>query len=163
MQFAALVENGTSLARITYAFNSANVEGWGLYAETIMMEHLPLEGQLFTLLTRLQRAGRMFMDPMVNLGQMSPEQAVDFMMNQIGLSEAMARSEADRYAFLAPGQATSYYYGYRNLQRLRTEVEMALGERFKQRPYHDFILAQGLLPPELLREVVLEEFVPAQQ
>jgi uncharacterized protein (DUF885 family) len=163
MQFAALVENGTSLARITYAFNSANVEGWGLYAETIMMEHLPLEGQLFTLLTRLQRAGRMFMDPMVNLGQMSPEQAVDFMMNQIGLSEAMARSEADRYAFLAPGQATSYYYGYRNLQRLRTEVEMALGERFKQRPYHDFILAQGLLPPELLREAVLEEFVPAQQ
>jgi uncharacterized protein (DUF885 family) len=75
----------------------------------------------------------------------------------------MARSEADRYAFLAPGQATSYYYGYRNLQRLRTEVEMALGERFKQRPYHDFILAQGLLPPELLREAVLEEFVPAQQ
>ncbi|HSM68577.1 MAG TPA: DUF885 domain-containing protein [Xanthomonadales bacterium] len=162
MQFAALVENGTSLARITYAFNSANVEGWGLYAETIMMEHLPLEGQLFTLLTRLQRAGRMFMDPMVNLGQMSPEQAVDFMMNQIGLSEAMARSEADRYAFLAPGQATAYYYGYRNLQRLRTEVEMALGERFNQRAYHDFILAQGLLPPELLREAVLEEFVPSQ-
>jgi hypothetical protein len=31
MQFASLVENGTSLARTTYAFNSANVEGWGLY------------------------------------------------------------------------------------------------------------------------------------
>ena len=49
MQFAALVENGTSLARATYAFNSANVEGWGLYSEAIMMEYLPLEGQLFTL------------------------------------------------------------------------------------------------------------------
>jgi uncharacterized protein (DUF885 family) len=162
MQFAALVENGTSLARITYAFNSANVEGWGLYAETIMMEHLPLEGQLFTLLTRLQRAGRMFMDPMINLGRMSPDEAVDFMINQVGLSEAMARSEADRYAFLAPGQATSYYYGYRSLQRLRTEVEMALGARFNQLAYHDFILAQGLLPPELLRQAVLEEFVPSQ-
>ena len=46
MQYAALVENGTSLARSTYAFNSANVEGWGLYAEAIMMEHMPLEGQL---------------------------------------------------------------------------------------------------------------------
>ena len=162
MQFAALVENGTSLARITYAFNSANVEGWGLYSEAIMMEYLPLEGQLFTLLGRLQRAGRMFMDPMVNLGLLTPEDAVDFMINQIGLSKAMASSEADRYAFLAPGQATSYYYGYRNLERLRTEVEMALGERFNQRKYHDFLLKQGLLPPELLRQAVLQDFVPMQ-
>ena len=162
MQFAALVENGTSLARITYAFNSANVEGWGLYSEAIMMEYLPLEGQLFTLLARLQRAGRMFMDPMVNLGLLTPEDAVNFMINQIGLSKAMASSEADRYAFLAPGQATSYYYGYRNLERLRTEVEMALGERFNQRKYHDFLLKQGLLPPELLRQAVLQDFVPMQ-
>ncbi|NND44594.1 MAG: DUF885 domain-containing protein [Xanthomonadales bacterium] len=162
MQFAALVENGTSMARSIYAFNSANVEGWGLYAEAIMMEHLPLDGQLFTLMARLQRAARMFLDPMINLGRLSPEEAVDFMMNQVGLSEAMARSEADRYAFLAPGQATSYYYGYRNLQRLRTEVEMQLGERFKQRAYHDFVLEQGLLPPDLLRKAVLEEFVPRQ-
>ena len=129
MQFAALVENGTSLARSTYAFNSANVEGWGLYSEAVMLEHLPLEGQLFTLFARLQRAARMFMDPMVNLGQLTPEAAIDFMIKQIGLSKAMAKSEADRYAFRAPGQATSYYYGYRNLQRLRTEVEMALGDR----------------------------------
>ena len=71
-------------------------------------------------------------------------------------------TEADRYAFLAPGQATSYYYGYRNLQRLRTEVEMALGDRFNQLKYHDFILKQGLLPPELLRQAVLQEFVPGQ-
>ncbi|HEY5775580.1 MAG TPA: DUF885 domain-containing protein [Xanthomonadales bacterium] len=162
MQFASLVENGTSLARSTYAFNSANVEGWGLYSEAIMMEYLPLEGQLFTLLARLQRAARMFMDPMVNLGLLTPGDAVDFMVNQIGLSKAMASSEADRYAFLIPGQATAYYYGYRNLERLRTEVEMALGERFNQRKYHDFLLKQGLLPPDLLRQAVLEEFVPAQ-
>ena len=65
-------------------------------------------------------------------------------------------------AFRAPGQATSYYYGYRNLQRLRTEVEMELGDRFRQRKYHDFVLAQGLLPPDLLRKAVLEDFVPNQ-
>ncbi|MDX1460759.1 MAG: DUF885 domain-containing protein [Xanthomonadales bacterium] len=162
MQFASLVENGTSLARTTYAFNSANVEGWGLYAEAIMMEHLPLDGQLFTLMARLQRAARMFLDPMVNLGHITPEEAQAFMVEQIGLSPGMAKSEADRYAFLLPGQATAYYYGYRNLQRLRTEVEMALGDRFNQRAYHDFILEQGLLPPDLLRAAVLEEFVPSQ-
>ncbi len=119
MQFAALVENGTSLARSTYAFNSANVEGWGLYSEAIMMEYLPLEGQLFTLFARLLTIGSINMRPMVNLGLLTPEDAVDFMINQIGLSKAMASSEADRYAFLMPGQATSYYYGYRKRSRLR--------------------------------------------
>jgi uncharacterized protein (DUF885 family) len=39
---------------------------------------------------------------------------------------------------------------------------MALGDRFNQRKYHDFLLKQGLLPPELLRQAVLQEFVPAQ-
>ncbi len=159
MQFAMLVENGISLARAIYAFNSANVEGWGLYSEAIMLEYLPLEGQLFTLLARLQRAARMFLDPMVNLGLITPNEAVDFMVNQVGLSVAMANSEADRYAFLAPGQATSYYYGYMHLQRLRTETEMLLGGRFDQRAFHDFILQQGLLPPDLLRRAVLEEFI----
>jgi len=105
------------------------------------------------------RAARMFLDPMVNTGQMSHEQAVTFLMEQTALSKPMASSEADRYAFNMPGQATSYYFGYMNLMRLRTEVEIVLGNRFNQRAFHDFILEQGLLPPDLLREAVLEEFV----
>lgn len=158
LQFASLVENGTSLARALFAFNSANAEGWGLYAEAIMHEYLPEEAQLFNLFTRLMRAARMFMDPMINTGQLKPEQAVHFMVEQTALSLPMAQSEADRYAFRSPGQATSYYYGYMNLMRLRTEVEVLLGDEFNQREFHDFILEQGLLPPELLRETVLERF-----
>ncbi len=159
LQFASLVENGTSMARAIYAFNSANAEGWGLYSESIMQEFLPLEGQLFALYTQIVRAARMFIDPMVNTGQMTPPQAVRFLTEQLGLSTAMANSEAERYSFRAPGQATSYYYGFINLMRLRTEVEVALGPKFKQREFHDFILQQGLLPPDLLREAVLAHFV----
>jgi uncharacterized protein (DUF885 family) len=159
LQFASLVENGTSLVRALFAFNSANVEGWGLYAEAIMHEHLPLEAQLFSLFTRQLRAARMFMDPMINTGQLTPEQAVDFMVEQISLSLPMASSEADRYSFRAPGQATSYYFGFMNLMSLRTELELKLGDDFKQREFHDFILEQGLLPPDMLREAVLDRFV----
>jgi len=159
LQFASLVENGTSLARALFAFNSANAEGWGLYAESIMHEYLPLEAQLFNLFTRQMRAARMFMDPMINTGQLTPEQAVNFMVEQIALSLPMATSEADRYSFLMPGQATSYYFGYMNLMRLRTEVEVVLGDEFNQREFHDFILEQGLLPPDLLREAVLQRFI----
>ncbi|MDH4107968.1 MAG: DUF885 domain-containing protein [Gammaproteobacteria bacterium] len=159
LQFASLVENGTSLARALFAFNSANAEGWGLYAEAIMHEHLPQEAQLFNLYTRLMRAARMFLDPMINTGQLTPEQAVDFMVEQAALSLPMANSEADRYSFRAPGQAIAYYFGYMNLMRLRTEVELRMGDSFNQREFHDFILEQGLLPPDLLREAVLERFV----
>ena len=159
LQFSSLVENGTSLTRALFAFNSANAEGWGLYAEAIMHEYLPQEAQLFNLFTRLMRAARMFLDPMINTGQLTPEQAVNFMMEQTALSRPMASSEADRYSFRMPGQATAYYYGYMNLMRLRTEVEIVLGDDFNQREFHDFILEQGLLPPELLRAAVLERFV----
>ncbi len=158
MQFASLVENGTSLARALFAFNSANVEGWGLYAEAIMHEHLPPEGQLFSLYTRLLRAARMFLDPLVNTGAISRDDAERFLVEQCAMSRAMAASEADRYAFRMPGQATAYYYGYLNLMRLRTEVELALGEGFDQKAFHDFVISQGLLPPDLLRRAVLETF-----
>lgn len=43
---------------------------------------------------------------------------------------------------------------------LWADVERILGDRFDRRAYHDFLLAQGLLPPALLRAAVFQEFVP---
>jgi uncharacterized protein (DUF885 family) len=34
--------------------------------------------------------------------------------------------------------------------------------KFDQKKFHDFILAQGLLPPDLMRKAVLEDFIPDQ-
>ncbi len=159
MQFSAMLDSGVSNARAIYAFNSANVEGWGLYSEAIMMQYFSPEAQLMGLRSLLMRAARAFLDPMINLGLISGEQAQAFMVNEVGISTPLAKSEVDRYSFRAPGQATSYYFGYMNLMALRTEVELLMRERFKQREYHDFLLAQGLLPPEILRQTVLENYV----
>jgi uncharacterized protein (DUF885 family) len=73
-----------------------------------------------------------------------------------------ALQEVQRYTFRSPGQATSYFCGYTRLMELRQETERALGPKFDRRTYHDFLLAQGLLPPSLLRKAVFEEFVPRQ-
>ena len=62
MQFAALVEQGVSLARMLYAFNSVNVEGWALYAEAEMLPYEPIEGQFVAQQFRLLRAARAFLD-----------------------------------------------------------------------------------------------------
>ncbi len=78
-------------------------------------------------------------------------------MREVALSEPMAQQEADRYAFVEPGQAVSYLYGYSRLRELRLKAEIALGPRFDQRQFHDLVIAQGLLPPGLLERAVLEE------
>jgi hypothetical protein len=157
LQFAAMVEGGVSLARAAFAFNSTNVEGWGLYAESLMIPWFPPEGQLFSLQLRLLRAARAFLDPMVNLGRMNPDEAKAFLMREVALSEPFAQQEADRYAFRSPGQAVSYFYGYTRLRELRLKAEIALGPRFEQRKFHDFVIAQGLLPPKLLERALMQE------
>jgi hypothetical protein len=161
LQFSAMLERGVSIARAAFAFNSTNVEGWGLYAESVMLPYFPADGQLFALQLRLLRAARAFLDPMVNLGRMTPAAAKDFLMSEVVISEPMAQQEADRYAFVWPGQAVSYLYGYARLRELRLKAEVALGPRFEQRRFHDTVIAQGLLPPKLLEQAVMEELDPA--
>lgn len=159
LQFSAMIEKGVSLARSLYAFNSVNVEGWALYAEAEMKPFEPLDGQLIALQHRLMRAGRAFLDPSLQLGRMTREEAYGVLENDIVLSPAMAKQEVERYTFRAPGQAPSYFVGYARLMELRTDVERMLGKDFDRQSYHDFILAQGLIPPALLREAVMSEYV----
>ena len=163
LQFASMVERGLSVARAVFAFNSVNAEGWGLYSEAEMQPYEPLDGQLITLQLRLQRAARAFIDPMLNLGMIKPDEALAFLQREVVLSPAFAEEEVQRFTFMAPGQATSYYYGYARLMQLRAETEVKLGTKFDRQKFNDFILSQGLLPPDLMRKAVEEEFIPAQQ
>lgn len=161
LQFAKMIESGVSIARGVFAFNSVNVEGWALYAEAEMQPYEPLEGQLFALQARMMRAARAFLDPMVNLGEITPEQVKAFLIDDVGLSEALATQEMQRYTYRAPGQATAYFYGYQRLMETRQAAEVALPHKFDRQAFNDFVLAQGMLPPALLRKAVMEAFVPA--
>jgi uncharacterized protein (DUF885 family) len=161
LQFDSMVEHGVSLARALYAFNSTNVEGWGLYSEYIMQPYEPAEGQLLTLQLRLLRAARAFLDPELQSGTVTPQRAYQVLEKDVVLSHAFAKEEVERFTFRSPGQANSYFYGYTRLLSLRKEVEATLGARFDAHKFHDFVIAQGLLPPDLLRKAVLEDFVPS--
>ncbi|MEX0341358.1 MAG: DUF885 domain-containing protein [Erythrobacter sp.] len=163
MQFAALVEQGVSLARLLYAFNSVNVEGWALYAEAEMLPHEPIEGQFVAQQFRLLRAARAFLDPMLNMGLISREDAERVLREEVLVSAPMAKQELDRYQYRMPGQAGSYYYGYRKLLDLRIEAEVALGEKFNERAFNDFLLSQGIIPLELMAKAMREEFIPSQR
>ena len=163
LQFASMVENGVSLARALFAFNSVNVEGWALYAEAEMQPYLPLDGQLIALQFRLYRAARAFLDPGLQQGTISLDEARRVLTEEVVLTNANAEQELQRYTFRAPGQATSYFYGYQRLLELRARTEITLGSRFNRQRFHDFVLAQGLLTPDLLAKAVQDEFVPAER
>lgn len=163
LQFAAMVERGISLARTLFAFNSVNVEGWALYAEAEMVPHEPIDGQLIALQFRLLRAARAMLDPMLNLGLIEREDARAILVGQVGLSEAMATQELDRYQVRSPGQAGSYFYGYQRILELRMRTELALGAQFDRLAFNNFLLDQGLLPPDQLAHAVEQEFIPAQR
>jgi uncharacterized protein (DUF885 family) len=99
----------------------------------------------------------------LQMGKVTPEQAYKVLEDDVVLSHAFATEEVERFTFRSPGQANSYFYGYTNLLALRKETEAALGKKFDQKKFHDFILAQGLLPPDLMRKAVIEDFVPSQK
>lgn len=159
LQFDAMVERGVSLARALFAFNSTNVEGWGLYAEWVMLPYMPDEGKLVSLDYRLLRAARAFLDPELQEGKITPAQASELLQKDVVASKAFATEEVERFTFRSPGQAMSYFDGYSRLMEIRQAAEKALGSRFNQQRFHDFILSQGLLPPNLLRKAVMEDFV----
>ena len=146
LQFESMLQQGASLARVKYAFNSTNFEGWGLYAAYLIKPDMPPEGQLMSLDQRLLGAARMFLDPELQTGIIQPADAYRVLEQDIVLSQAFAKQEVERYTYRAPGQAISHYHGFSTLLALRKETEAALGRKFNQSRFHDFILAQGFLP-----------------
>ena len=104
----------------------------------------------------------MFLDPMLNLGLITPAEAKRLIMNDMAIGESWAQNEIERYTYRMPGQATAYYYGYGKMQTLRAMTELKLRDNFDQRAFHDFVLDQGMLPPDIRMAAVMNDFVPGQ-
>ena len=109
LQFDAMVERGVSLARAMFAFNSTNVEGWGLYSEWFMQPYMPDEAKLVSMDYRLLRFARAFLDPELQEGRVTPAQAMHVLENDVVCSPAFATEEVERFTFRMPGQAPSYF------------------------------------------------------
>ncbi len=156
LQISRLLDPDVSLARGPLGFNLAALEGWAVYAGSEISSELPLEARFLTLHHDLRRAAGAFLDPALHHGRLTLEQARCFLETRVGLSEAAAGQTLWRATVWSPGQATTYFYGHRQLAALRTAVECRLGAAFDRRRYHDDLLSQGLLPLSLLRRCVLE-------
>ncbi len=156
LQFSTVLDRGVSTIRANYAFNSVNVEGWGLYAEWLMEPSLTLDEHFALLMSRMMRNARMFLDPEIHLGLITPANAKKVITDEVAMSPEWADLELQRYMYKSPAQAPSYYYGYLKLREIRDETVKRMGAGFQERCFHDAILKEGLLPLEILAEKIRE-------
>lgn len=145
-----MLDHGTSMIRARYAFNNANVEGWGLYAEEMMMPFLPKSAKLVALQFRLLRIARAFFDPEVQLGKVRGRDVTRFLTSELGVSDRLAALELRRFQYENPGQAPSYFYGLEKLESARRQVASIQGKRFSDQCFHDGVLGLGMLPVGML-------------
>jgi uncharacterized protein (DUF885 family) len=131
--------------------NSAYVEGWALYAESLGGQ-LGVYKDAYSRYGRLAserfRAVRLVVDTGIHELGWTRDQALEYFKAHAP-EESVA--EVDRYISW-PGQALSYKMGQLKILELRTEAEKRLGAKFDAREFHDVILRDGVLPLEMLGE-----------
>jgi uncharacterized protein (DUF885 family) len=145
------------------AFIAAYGEGWGLYSERLADEmglySSPLD-RMGMLSADSMRACRLVVDTGIHALGWSRRQAIDYMLANSPMREGHVSAEIDRYA-VTPGQALAYMIGRLEIQRIRTETEGALGDRFDIRAFHDAVLGSGPMPLPVLARHVRETLQPA--
>lgn len=130
-----------------------SVEGWALYAETLMYEqgfYATPESRLFHLNDLLWRAVRIVLDVGLHTRGMTPTEAVDRLIATVPMERRNAEAEVRRYCAM-PTYQLSYAVGRRDLLALREAWMERAGEGASLRDFHSTLFQYGALPVSLAR------------
>jgi len=143
---------------------TAFIEGWGLYAESLGRD-LGLYEDPYNYFGYLQnelwRAIRLVVDTGLHAKGWSRQQVIDYMLDNSAASQTDAVAEAERYMAI-PGQALAYKVGELKIMQLRQQAQATLGPRFDIRAFHAEVLKDGSVPLDILQEKI-ERWIAAQQ
>ncbi|MBC2664957.1 DUF885 domain-containing protein [Novosphingobium flavum] len=161
----SLAQEDTSLPDFQrFGGNTAYVEGWALYAETLgyaMGLYADPMQHWGTLDDEMLRAMRLVVDTGLHTMGWSRDQAIDYMLANSGMGRTDATAEVERYIAI-PGQALAYKIGALTIQRLRARAESELGSRFDIRAFHQQVLGSGALPLTVL-EAKIDRWIAARK
>ena len=136
--------------------NTAYVEGWALYAETLGFDmHLfddPYQ-HFGTLSDEMLRAMRLVVDTGLHAKGWTRDQAIEYMLSNSDMGRTDATAEVERYIAM-PAQALAYKIGAMTIQRLRQKAQTELGNRFDIRAFHAQVLMTGALPMPILEQKI---------
>ena len=163
-QISLAMENEALPNFMRFGGNTAFVEGWALYAETLGYEmgfYDDPASRFGTLNDEMLRAMRLVVDTGLHTKRWTREQAIEYMTANSALGLEDIRSEVERYIAI-PGQSLSYKVGSLKIQELRRKAEAELGERFDLREFHAQVLDTGALPLPGL-EATIERWIAAKK
>jgi uncharacterized protein (DUF885 family) len=132
------------------------VEGWGMYSELLMREHRFDDGPEYRLMLHsdaIWRACRVILDVRLHRGEMSVDQALDFLIEHTRFEPDNASAEIKWYTY-RPTYPLSYLLGRTLLLELRAAEQRRLGEAFSLRDFHDTLLRNGSLPISFHRRLL---------
>jgi uncharacterized protein (DUF885 family) len=149
-------------SRVRQVFGTSYfAEGWGLYAERMMREQgffTDRAQEMFQYEATIFRAARIVVDTSLHIGEMSYDEAVEFMMASTNMTEPTARAEVTRYCAW-PTQASSYLTGCLEIVRIRERFLSARGASLSDtddlRDFHDALCSSGTLPIALAERAVM--------
>ncbi len=145
-----------------HGIETAYVEGWALYAESLGAElGLYQESSLHfgALSYEMWRAVRLVVDTGMHAMGWSRQRAIDYFRRYTGRSLPRIEAEVDRY-IVWPAQALAYKIGQLKISELRRRAESQLGDRFDIRAYHEAVLGAGALPLDIL-ELRIDQWIAA--
>jgi uncharacterized protein (DUF885 family) len=135
-----------------YMNSAAFTEGWALYSETLGAEFGLYDdpaSYFGHLNDELMRAVRLVVDTGMHTKGWSREQAIAYMQENLGYSEARAANQVQRY-MVWPAQALSYKTGALKILELRARARAALGDKFSLPKFHAIVIGEGTLPLPIL-------------
>lgn len=144
--------------------NTAFIEGWALYAESLgpelgmFKDPMQLQGRYDD---EMLRALRLVVDTGLHTKNWSRDKAIDYMMANSAMGRTDATIEVERYIAM-PGQALAYKIGQLTISRLRREAQAKLGRKFDIREFHAQVLMSGALPMAVL-ETKIADWVAQKQ
>ncbi len=131
-------------------------EGWGLYSESLGEEmgfYQDPYSKFGQFSYEMWRAIRLVVDTGMHALGWSRQDAIDYFKENSGLTEKNITVEVDRYISW-PGQALAYKTGELKLKELRHYATGELGSNFDVREFHDQVLGHGLMPLNVLDEII---------
>ena len=136
--------------------NTAYIEGWALYAESLGKE-LGMYTNPYQWIGRLtmemHRAIRLVVDTGIHWEGWSREKAIQYSLEHEPTDLTQIVAEIDRYMAI-PGQAVAYKVGELKIQELKRRTRNMLGSRYSEKAFHDQILQNGALPLSVLEEEI---------
>ncbi len=155
-QISLAQENTALPAFMRFGGNTAYVEGWALYAESLYKE-LGMESDPYQrfggLDDEMLRAMRLVVDSGLHAKGWTRDRAIKYMLDNSSMGETDARVEVERYIAI-PGQALAYKIGQLTILRLKAKAKAALGAKFDARAFHAQVLMTGALPMTVLEKKI---------